>query len=432
MLQLKWIKQNDEKVQTAADQKGINISIKELLILDEEKRKLRKKVEDLRFKRNKLSQEIGLLKRSGEDGLIEELKNKVKDINEKLLTIEFDLKNVENQFDEMMLQVPNIISEDTPIGSSDKDNVEIRRVGEPMIENKQLKDHVALGEMHDMIDIARGVKTGGSRSYFLKGIGVLLHRAVEQLAFDILIKKGLTPLEVPVMVRTDALTNTGYFPLGKDQTYKLVDENKWLVGSSEVPLVSYYANEIVDVDLPLKFSASSKCFRSEVGSSGRDVHGLYRVHQFEKVEQVVLCKADEEISNQLLLEITSNAEEILQLLELPYRVMAVCSGDMSQKTYKQFDIETWMPSRNAYGETHSSSNLLDFQTLRSNIRYRDENGELNFCYSLNNTAIASPRILIPLLENHQQEDGSIQIPKALQKYMNGMEKIVPVKMKCCK
>lgn len=226
------------------------------------------------------------------------------------------------------------------------------------------------------------------------------------------------------MVRTEAMNHTGFFPLGEDQTYRIANEDKWLVGTSEVPMVAYYADEIIDADRPIKLAAASTCFRSEVGSAGRDVHGLYRVHQFAKVEQVILCKADPVLSEALLQQITANAEELLQCLELPYRVMAVCTGDMSQKTYKQYDIETWMPSRGAYGETHSSSNLHDFQARRSNIRYRDKDGSLKFCHTLNNTAVASPRILIPLLENHQQEDGSIRIPAALQPYMNGMQQIL--------
>ncbi|MDF2726146.1 MAG: seryl-tRNA synthetase, partial [Paenibacillus sp.] len=200
-------------------------------------------------------------------------------------------------------------------------------------------------------------------------------------------------------------------------------EETWLVGTSEVPLVNYYTHEIVDVSAPIKLAAASVCFRNEVGSAGKDVQGLYRVHQFSKVEQVIVCEASLEQSEQLFQEITANAEHILQLLELPYRVMAICTGDMSQKTYKQWDIETWMPSRGAYGETHSSSNLLDFQARRAQIKYRDADGKTRYCYTLNNTAVATPRILIPLLENHQQEDGSIRIPEALRAYMNGAEAI---------
>jgi seryl-tRNA synthetase len=276
-----------------------------------------------------------------------------------------------------------------------------------------------------MIDIPRGVKTAGTRSYYLTGIGAMLHRAVQQLAVDMLVAKGFTLMDVPLTVRTEAMQNTAFFPLGQDQAFQIMEQDKWLVGTSEVPLVSFYSGEVVDVSQPIRLAAASLCFRSEVGSGGRDVQGLYRVHQFAKVEQVVLCEASAEASEQLLLEITANAEELLQKLELPYRVVAVCTGDMSQKTYKQYDIETWMPSRGAYGETHSSSNLLDFQARRSNIRYRDAEGKLRYCHTLNNTAVASPRILIPLLENHQQADGSILIPKALRPYMNGMDRIEP-------
>lgn len=215
--------------------------------------------------------------------------------------------------------------------------------------------------------------------------------------------------------------NTGYFPAGTDSAYRIDGENRWLIGTSEVPLVAYYDNEIVDVAEPIRLTAATACFRSEVGSAGRDVHGLYRVHQFAKVEQVVFCEADPARSEAMLHEITANAEQLLQLLELPYRVVAVCTGDMSQKNVKQFDIETWMPSRQAYGETHSSSNVHDFQARRSNIRYRDAEGKLRYCHTLNNTAVATPRILIPLLENHQLEDGSIYIPPALRPYMNGLE-----------
>jgi seryl-tRNA synthetase len=316
--------------------------------------------------------------------------------------------------------VPNVVSPDTPYGLSDADNAEIKRVGLPPVTDYPLKDHVALGELHGLIDIPRGVKTAGTRNYYLKGNGVLLHRAVQQLALDLLIAKGFTLLDVPLIVRTEALNNTGFFPLGEEQTYRIASEDKWLIGTSEAPLVTYYANEIVDAHNPIRLAAASTCFRNEVGSAGRDVHGLYRVHQFAKVEQVILCQADAELSNTMLQEITENAEELLQRLELPYRVVAVCTGDMSQKTYKQYDIETWMPSRQAYGETHSSSNLHDFQARRSNIRYRDADGKLQYCHTLNNTAVASPRILIPLLENHQEEDGTIRIPEALRPYMNGM------------
>jgi seryl-tRNA synthetase len=300
--------------------------------------------------------------------------------------------------------------------------VEVKRVGEPPQFDFPAQDHVTLTAGLGLLDIPRGVKVAGSRGYFLKNAGTHLHRAVQQLAIDLLAGRGFTIMDVPVLVREDALQNTGFFPTGRDQTYHVMDD-KWLTGTSEVPLISYYANEIVDVTEPIRLAGVSNCFRRETGSAGRDVHGLYRVHQFAKVEQVVLCQNDLDVSLEILRQLTQNAEDILNMLELPYRVVSVCSGDLSVKNFKQYDIETWMPSRGNYGETHSSSLLLDFQTRRSNIKYRDENGALRFCHSLNNTAIATPRILIPLLENHQRSDGSFAIPKALQRYMNGMTEI---------
>ncbi|MHA2856460.1 serine--tRNA ligase [Paenibacillus lautus] len=426
MLDMKWIRESadhQEELQQVADRKGIALSVAELVKLDDQRRTLLLAVEALRQKRNAISQEISDLVRQGKPDEAERQKQQVKTINEELGQQEALYREVDEAYNELLILVPNIVSPDTPVGASDEDNVEIRRVGELPVFDYQFRDHVTLGELHRMIDIPRGVKTAGTRSYYLTGIGAMLHRAVQQLAVDMLVAKGFTLMDVPLTVRTEAMQNTAFFPLGQDQAFQITEQDKWLVGTSEVPLVSFYSGEVVDVAEPIRLAAASLCFRSEVGSGGRDVHGLYRVHQFAKVEQVVLCEASTEASELLLQEITANAEELLQKLELPYRVVAVCTGDMSQKTYKQYDIETWMPSRGAYGETHSSSNLLDFQARRSNIRYRDAKGKLRYCHTLNNTAVASPRILIPLLENHQQPDGSILIPKALRPYMNGMERI---------
>lgn len=425
MLDIRWIRENEDEVQAAADRKGIAVSVAELLACDDDRRRLLLEAEELRQTRNRLSQEIGRLMGTGRSEEAERLKRLAEAAGGKLLPVEHALAGAERRFKELMMLVPNVVSPDTPPGCSDRDNVEVKRVGAAPSFAFEPKDHVALGELHRLLDLPRGVKTGGTRAYYLTGAGAMLHRAVQQLAVDLLARRGFRLLEVPLMVRAEALLGTGYFPLGEDQTFKVEGGDKWLAGTSEVPLVAYYSSETVDVSQPLRLAAASLCFRSEVGSAGRDVHGLYRVHQFAKVEQVVICKADPELAETLLREITANAEKLLRLLELPYRVVAVCAGDMSQKTYKQLDIETWMPSRQAYGETHSSSNLLDFQARRAGIRYRDEEGRLRHCYTLNNTAVASPRILIPLLENHQLEDGSIRIPEALRPYMNGMERLVP-------
>lgn len=423
MLEMNWIKDNQELVRNTATWKRIDFPLDELLDWDEKRRGLRQETEQMRAERNGLTKEVEQLLRKGDRPAGEIVKAQVRELNNRLNLLEADLNEAEIRCRELMLLAPNPVSQDTPIGHDDNDNVELRLNGAVPEFGFAPRDHVELGELHDIIDIPRGVKAGGPRSYVLKGAGLLLHLAVQRLALDVLTARGFTAMDVPVIVRPEALERTGFFPGGMDQTYELSGDNRWLVGTSEVSLVSLYSDEIVELDTPMRLAGMSTCFRREVGSAGRDVRGLYRVHQFSKIEQVVLCRNDEGVSNHMLHEILANAEHILQLLELPYRVMAVCTGDMSLKTHKQYDIETWMPSRGAYGETHSASNLLDFQARRSGIRYRDTEGRLQYCHTLNNTAVATPRILIPLLENHQQEDGSIYIPQALRKYMDGLERL---------
>ncbi len=425
MLDIKRIRENPELLQQTAERKGLDFSVAELLARDAERRELLLEAEKLRRERNALAERIARMAKTGDTAEVERMKEETRTINRQLAHIEERLDQAERQFTALMLQAPNWISPDTPIGRSDEDNVELRRVGSPPVFAFPPKDHVELGELHDLFDIPRGVKVAGSRSYFLKGAGFFLHRAVQQLALDLLAERGFTIMDVPLIINEEALANTGFFPSGREQTYELAKDRKFLAGTSEAPLVSYYAGEVVDASEPIRLAAVSNCFRREAGSAGRDVRGLYRVHQFAKVEQVVICKNDPELSEQMLQQLTENAEQLMQLLELPYRVVAVCTGDMGQKNYKQYDIEAWMPSRENYGETHSASNLHEFQARRSNLRYRDEGGRLQYCHTLNCTAVATPRILIPLLEIHQQEDGSIRIPEALRKYMNGMSLLTP-------
>ncbi|WNR43200.1 serine--tRNA ligase [Paenibacillus roseipurpureus] len=424
MLDIKWIRNHQEQVKAAAKQKGMACHVEELLLIDDKKKELLGRVDKLRTERNRASDQIGALLTQKRRAEAEQLKEQVRGTNQILVKLEAELTTYMQRYDALMLKVPNLVSPDTPFGESDLDNVELRRVGEKPTFTFEPLDHVQLGEGLGIIDFARGVKVAGSRNYYLKGMGLYLHRAVQQLAIDLLTDRGFTVMDVPLMVREETLLNAAFFPAGRDQTYELSEDNAWLVGTSEGPLVSYYAGEVVDLSQgPIQLAAVSNCFRKEAGSAGRDVRGLYRVHQFAKVEQVILCENDTEEAERQLHSITQNAEDLLAQLELPYRVVAVCTGDMGAKNYKQFDIETWMPSRQAYGETHSSSSLLDFQARRSNLRYRDKNGELRYCYTLNNTAVASPRILIPLLENHQQANGSIYIPHALRPYMRGLEAI---------
>ncbi|CAH1213936.1 Serine--tRNA ligase [Paenibacillus auburnensis] len=423
MLDMNWIRENEELVRNTAVWKRVEFPLDELLAWDDKRRLLRRETEQHRAERNGLTKEVERLLRQGEAAAGEQAKEQVRKLNSRLAVLEADLAEADRHCGELQLLAPNPVSADTPIGRDDSENVELRRTGTLPEFSFAPRDHVELGELHGILDIPRGVKAGGPRSYVLKNAGLYLHLAVQRLALDVLAERGFTAMDVPVIVRPEALERTGFFPGGKDQTYELNGENRWLAGTSEVSLVSLYSDEIVELDEPMRLAGMSACFRREVGSAGRDVRGLYRVHQFSKIEQVVLCKNDPETSEQMLQEILGNAEHILQLLELPYRIVAVCSGDMSLKTHKQYDVETWMPSRDAFGETHSASNLHDFQARRSNIRYRDEHGRLQYCHTLNNTAVATPRILIPLLENHQQEDGSIYIPAALRKYMNGLERL---------
>jgi seryl-tRNA synthetase len=299
---------------------------------------------------------------------------------------------------------------------------------------KEPKDHVALGEALDIIDIPRGVKVSGARSYYLKGDGARLQQAVMRYTMDHLTKKGWELFTPPLMASWECLMGTGFFPGAEEQTYAVGAEqerekpfqgdNNYLIGTSEVTVCSYHKDEVLkEEDLPKRYAGYSACFRREAGTYGKDTHGLYRVHQFEKVEQVVLCKADQEEGLKLFEEIRTNAEEVLQALELPYRIVDVCTGDMGKGKVFMQDIETWMPSRESYGETHSCSYLGSFQARRLNIKYETSDGKKEFCHTLNNTCIASPRILIPILEIYQNKDGTITIPKVLREYMGGQERI---------
>ena len=313
-----------------------------------------------------------------------------------------------------------------PVGADESENVELRREGELPQFDFEMKDHVQLGAALDIVDIPRGVKLAGSRNFILKGAGAMLHQAILRLAIDRMIAKGYTLMTVPVLVNESVMCGTGYFPVGRDQAYLVERDQMSLVGTAEVPLTAYHSDEVLDeADLPRKYVALSTCFRREAGAAGKDTYGLYRIHYFDKVEQVVLCRNDEQASIAHHADILANAEDVLRALELPYRVVNVCTGDLGQGQVQKFDIETWMPSRQSYGETHSASRFYEFQARRLNMRYRDADGAVRFCHTLNNTVIASPRILIPMLEIHQNADGSVTIPAALRPYMGGMAKIEP-------
>lgn len=419
MLDPKFVRENIEKVSLAAKQKNVPFLAEAFLDVFERRAKALEHTEILRRQRNEGSDAV---KKATNKDEREALLLKMRAVNEELSTAEADLRVLETQFDEIMLTVPSIPAADTPIGASDADNVELRKVGAPPQFDFAHKDHMELGTQLGIIDFQRGTQIAGSRSYFLVGQGAELERAVHSLTLELLKERNYKMMSIPVLVRTSAMQGTGYLPGGRDQAYQIEKDDLWLVGTSEVSLASFHSGEILEPQqLPVRLCAHSSCFRREAGAHGKDTKGLYRVHQFQKIEQVVLCEPNLEASDKLHAELLKNAEDILQLLELSYRVVKVCTGDMGQGQVKKHDIETWMPSRNNYGETHSCSSFQDFQARRLKIRVRDANGKPQFVYTLNNTAIATPRVLIALLENHQTQDGRVKIPKALQKFMGGAE-----------
>ena len=418
MLDIKAILSNPQGVKKAARDKNIDVDIDRLLAVYDEVRELTSQVDSLRGERNALSKEIPGLKGVSKDQGVA----RVRGLKDEIGQLEGRLSLARGEYEELMLRVPSIPKPQVPIGKDDQDNVELYKIGALPEFNFPLRDHLELAEALDLVDIPRAVEIAGSRSFMLKNAGALLELAVSRFAIDFLLSKGFTLLTVPVLVRERAMMGTGYFPLGRDQAYAVPEDELYLVGTSEVSMVSYHMDEILSYrDLPRRYTALSTCFRREAGTYGKDTRGLYRVHQFQKVEQVVFCPADDGMAEQLHLQLLANAEEILQALELPYRVTLACTGEIGAGQVLKHEVETWMPSRNAYCETHSCSTFNDFQSRRLNIKYRDGDGKSKYCYTLNNTAIASPRILIPLLENHQNEDGSVNIPKALHPYMNGIK-----------
>tara|TARA_Y100000589_G_scaffold22169_1_gene18436 strand:+ start:542 stop:1816 length:1275 start_codon:yes stop_codon:yes gene_type:complete len=422
MLDIKEIRENPDLFQNAADAKGCKISIKDLLQVDEQRRKLSSETDTLRMRLKEGNQKIRSLSKEEKPAHIQSMK----EVSNQVKELETKLKEVQLNYDNQMLLVPSLMDSSVPIGKDDRDNVVIDSWGDIPNFDFEPKSHVELGDHLNLMDIQRGVKLSGTRFYYLKNEGTMLELAVMRYALDFLIQRGFTPMTVPVLVREHAMMGTGYFPGGEDQAYKMKEDDLYLVGTAEVSLASYHYDEILDVkQLPIKSAAWSNCFRREAGTYGKDTHGLYRIHQFMKVEQVIVMEEDDEKSLQMLDYLLKNATDFLQSLEVPYQVVAVCSGDIGQGQVKKYDINSWMPSRNEYCETHSASMFKSFQAKRLKLRYKDENGKNRICYTLNNTLIASPRILIPLLELNQTNRGTITIPKVLVPYMNGIEEIKP-------
>ena len=432
MIDIKDLRENPDRYIKGAQLKNMPVDIPRALELDQQRLAAQQEFEKLRAEQNEASKSIGKLKDPAEKqaaiAKMGDLKNKVKDAEERSKALEAELTPI-------VLKIPQPPDADVPVGKDAADNVVVRNVGEPTKFSFKPKSHIELGEALGLVNFQAGVNLSGSRSYYLVGLGSELHWAVLRFAFDMMTRdKGFVPLTVPLLVREPGMVGTGFFPAGREQTYHVdpgTDNPLYLVGTSEVGLVAYHMNDTLDEsELPKKYTAISTCFRREAGTYGKDTAGLYRVHQFDKCEQVVICRADVEESKRLHMEMLGYSEELLQKLKLPYRVINCCTGDIGVKNASMYDIETWMPSRfdgktpaTGYGETHSASRLYDFQARRLNLRYKGADGKLRFAHTLNNTVVASPRILIAILENNQNEDGSVTIPEALRPYMGGRERI---------
>lgn len=475
MIDLKQLRENPAKFAAGAKAKNVAVDIDRLVSLDAERRAVGAQRETLRAEQNRIAKESGpqigklqgQLKAAQGDAKaaiekqIEELKNKPQALKAQIQELEAKEAALDAPIRELLLQVPLPPDADVPVGKGSEDNKEIKRWNPPpsailpkgfdtnksFHENKGFapKSHLDLVRDLKLCDFERGVKVAGARSYILTGMGMRLHLAVQRYAVDYMVEKhGFSPMSVPTIVREETMVGTGFFPAGREQAYHIEESKRgggydlFLTGTGEVGLMGVHMDEILDeAQLPIKYVTVSPCYRREAGAAGKDTAGLYRIHQFDKVEQVVICRADEAESRAWHKKMIGYVEELLQSMEIPYRLLQCCTGDLGVKNADMVDIESWMPGRGTalpgggfsgdFGETHSASRLYDFQCRRLNMRYRAGGaagkGETVFCHSLNNTVLASPRFLIPLLEIHQNADGSVNVPAVLRKYMGGVERI---------
>lgn len=431
MIDLKDLRQNPDRYRRGAEMKRYGVeSVDAALDADRRRVEAQQEHDALRAEQNAAGKDLGKLPSEEKQAAIArlgELKARVKAAEERQ-------KLAEAELNAALLSIPLPPDDDVPVGRDESDNVILRYVGEPRVFDFAPRDHIALCQSLGLADFEGGVRLAGSRSYVLTAQGAQLHTAVLRMALDMMTTEhGFGAVVVPVLVREEALVGTGFFPAGRDIVYQVGPgtDDLYLAGTGEVGLTAMHMNQTLEESrLPLKYTTLSTCFRREAGTYGRDTAGLYRVHQFDKCEQVVICRNDVEESKRWHMRMLGYSEQILQRLGLAYRVVQCCTGDLGVKNASMIDIETYMPSRmknddprTAYGETHSASRLYDFQARRLNLRYRDAAGRLQFCHTLNNTVIASPRILIPILENYQQADGSVTIPEGLRPYMNGAKSI---------
>lgn len=418
MLDIKFIIENIDTVKKGIEKKGFNhINIDELVSLHQEINKFKTSSQNLKEEKNKLSNSIKTANNEERPLIIAQSK----EIGEKLKGEEDILNGLQEKFDNIMLRMPNLPSDDSPVGKDDSENVVVRKWGElPKFDFTPL-DHIELMEKNNWSEMERIANVCGSRTYAIKNELAKLELAIHMFVLDKLTEKGFTTITVPSISKEKPLYGMGYLPFASDEIYYLPADELYLSGTAELVLNSLRADEILsENDLPVLYAGFSPCFRREAGAAGKDTRGLVRVHQFMKTEQFVICKNDIKESEAWHQKLLSYSEEILQELEIPYQVLEVCTGDMGAPKYRQYDLEAWVPSQNVYRETHSASNITEWQARRTNLRYRsNEDGKVKFAHTLNNTGIATPRALVPFIENHQQKDGSVRIPEVLQPYMGG-------------
>ena len=414
MLALDFIKANRARVERAIRDKGVDLDLDALLAINSEVRAAKTEIDRLRAERNAVSAKF----KDASPEEKAELGRQAKEAGARASELEGGLSDKEAELKALMLKLPGIPYEGAPVGPDESYNVVIRTVGDVPKFDFGALDHVALIEKNDWGDLSRVTQVSGSRTYCLKGGLALLETKLMGWALSRIAAAGFTPITVPAIAREQAFLNQGQFPGHREETYELPNDDLWLAGTAEVVLTSLHAGEIIEADkLPVLYAGFSPCFRREAGSAGKDVRGLLRVHQFVKVEQYVVCEADDGQSAEWHATLLRLAEEMLQALEIPYQVIETSTGDMGLGKYRMNDIESWVPSLGKYRETHSCSTLHDWQARRANIRYRGADGKVRFAHTLNNTALASPRILVPLLENHQTADGRVKLPKAMQELM---------------
>lgn len=414
MLDIKFIRENKEIIKEGAKKKHIEVDIDALLSADEKRLEFLSRVEFLRGEQNKMNSTIAMER---DVTIRSQMISEMKIVKDELVGKEEELKIVMTEWQGLMLTVPNVPDMSVPEGENDEDNQEVKVWGDKPVFDFEAKDHVELMTNLKMVDFERGVKVHGFRGYFLTGDGVRLSMAIWNYAMDFFSNKGFIPFIPPIIVNRKTFFGTGYLPQGEDDLYKTQDGD-FLAGTAEVPLMGFHADEILkEEELPKKYLGFSPCYRREAGSHSKDVKGLIRVNEFYKLEQVVLCKASHTESVKYHEEINRNTEEFIESLGIPYHTVVNCGGDLGMGQVKKYDVELWVPKEGKYREISSASYFHDFQTRRLNIRYKDQSGKMNYVHSLNCTAIPTPRILVSMVENFQQADGSIKIPEVLQKYL---------------